>query len=491
MLKKLFKDKFNIGLVLVLLLSVILRFYNYQNRWGLAYDQARDTIVSLFAINSHQVPLLGPFSSAGQFVYGPQWFWIIMLFQSFSKNFLILPWILQSILYVFVVYLAFLIGKHVEDKKLGLIFALFTCFSVGQIGQSVNLSSPSMVGVFSFVTFYFFVRYIKYYKKSDLFLTGFFLGNAVNIHFQAVGLTVLLPISIILGKRKLKDIVVLLLGFTLPFIPLIFFDLRSHFFESRNMLDYYLHGQYRIYVPNRWLTYVGVFWPNAWARVIGGKYIVGAGTIGLFTAIACISIYKRKITKSFLASIIVFLAIFIWLRNYRGPRYDSYLVFLHPLILLFSSWTAYSIYKINKILGALFIIVLIGFSLNLTFLEIKNASNLTSLEAIRVREVLQSKFPGQKFAVYDYEYKNVSYSLPLVLYLYVVNKIDDKGRKIGFTVTNEENASDTGIFLLLYGGKGWYQLVDLSSSSSADLSKHKWNFVNPSQIYKATENWYK
>ena len=43
---KIQKNWYLIALLLVIVLAFLLRFANYQNRWGLAYDQARDVIVA-------------------------------------------------------------------------------------------------------------------------------------------------------------------------------------------------------------------------------------------------------------------------------------------------------------------------------------------------------------------------------------------------------------------------------------------------------------
>ena len=142
----------------ILIFGFILRFYNYQNRWGLAYDQARDVLVSLFALNNNLIPATGPFSSAGQFVYGPQWFWIISFIYPHA---IVTPWIIQTLLYVFTIYVMFLIGKEIIGEKFGLLTAFFTAISISQTLQSTNLTSPSMVGIFSIFTTYFFIKYIE------------------------------------------------------------------------------------------------------------------------------------------------------------------------------------------------------------------------------------------------------------------------------------------------------------------------------------------
>src|SRR3989344_654878 len=102
------------AVVAVLALSAFLRFYDFSNRFGLAYDQARDVIVAREALRTFTIPMIGPFTSAGPFVYGPQWYWLLMLFVAVFPGALITPWIVQDILYVLSVFVMVLIGKEIS-----------------------------------------------------------------------------------------------------------------------------------------------------------------------------------------------------------------------------------------------------------------------------------------------------------------------------------------------------------------------------------------
>lgn len=52
------KNKVKVLLSLILILGSILRFYDFFNRWGLAYDQARDLIVASYALHNFTIPLI-------------------------------------------------------------------------------------------------------------------------------------------------------------------------------------------------------------------------------------------------------------------------------------------------------------------------------------------------------------------------------------------------------------------------------------------------
>lgn len=483
------------SLPLILCISFFLRFVNYGNRWGLAIDQSRDVTVSTFALTHHLIPIIGPFSSAGKFVYGPELYWLISLFVSVYPKEVLTPWIIQSLLFVFITFVMYLIGKEVFNKNFGLLLSFLTAISTSQLAQSTNLTSPSLAGIFSVFCLYFFVRFIKYSKKIDAFFLGFLVATTINIHFQAIGLLSFLLLAWLFGKKEFKQTFLMFLGFLLPFAPLMIFELKTNFFETRNVLDYYLYGQQKIYIPNRWLTYLGVFWPKSWAEIIGGNIIFGYLITGLAAIFFLYGILKRKISRETISIIIVFLVILTMLRYYKGIIFGGYLVFIHPLVLFITSWVLYEIYKIRKViaLGLLLAIVFVTFLADYNL--IVNATNKTAIVASTWQKQLIKKFPNQKFAVYNYKYFDPYLGYSLVMYLNAQGKIDDKGRKIG--VANFEGGignhpkmrSDLPV-LTKTENSGSYEIYDLDSSSSATLIKDEWLFINPSEIYKSTVEWY-
>jgi hypothetical protein len=74
--------------------------------WGFAYDQAHDSLVALHALAEHKISLVGPFSSAGAFQTGGQWYWIVMAGIFLFPFMFIGPWIfmvLWSVVFVIII----------------------------------------------------------------------------------------------------------------------------------------------------------------------------------------------------------------------------------------------------------------------------------------------------------------------------------------------------------------------------------------------------
>ncbi|MEK7450629.1 MAG: hypothetical protein AAB662_01675 [Patescibacteria group bacterium] len=482
---------FGTCILLIILLSVFLRFYNYENRWGLAYDQAHDAIVARYAVENHKIPLVGPFSSAGPFQTGGEWYWFIMAATFFSPNAVITPWVALTLLYTLFVLLIIFVGKELVNEKFGLIVGLLAAVSTAQIAQATNLTNQSPLAIIALGAIWSMIIYAKTKKLKYLFLLALFVSLASTIHLQGAALIVILPITIIFKRPPfVKGIIALLLGIFIPLVPIILFDLNNNFVNSHSMLQYYLYDQYKISLDvlgRRWLTYTGVFWPNIWSHVIGGNMITGyILTIGLFF-ITLYSFFKKRIQGKWCILLISFLLAVIVLRYTRTPLYDSYVVFLHPFIILLTGWLIYAVYKMKKSLGVLLLIVILAGSIIKDVRQIGNAENYTDFQVKNWKKTLISQFPSSKFALYDHQYKTVNKSLPLVLYLDSDRKISDNGLRIGMTF-----ATMSGEFKqpIIVGDKTGHQILDLSSSTSAQLKNDEWVFINPSAIYKSTEEWF-
>ncbi len=283
------KYRYSLTASLIILLSIVLRFVNYQNRWGLAYDQAHDAIVARYALQHWLVPLLGPFSSAGPFQTGGEWYWLIMIGTALFPWVVIGPWIFMTLLYVVFVVLIIVVGKEMFGYKFGLLAGIFAAVSTAEITQGTNLTNQSPQAIISLCAIWASVIFLKTRQRKYIFLVGLCIGVASSIHLQGVALGSLLLMTILISKQfDIKTIAVAFLGLCLPWVGVGVYDLQHQFFNTRNMLQYYFHDQYNISLDvlgRRWITYLGLFWPKMWGFVIGGNAILGYGQILCLTVV--------------------------------------------------------------------------------------------------------------------------------------------------------------------------------------------------------------
>ncbi len=490
--KKFFvKNWFTISLICLFLFSFSLRFYSYENRWGLALDQAHSALIARYALDSGEIPLVGPFSSAGPMQTGGEWYYFVMLGTIFNQNEVITPWIFLTLTYCLYAVLIALLGKELISKKFGILLGTLATVSTAQIAQGVNLTNQSPLALFSLFAIWSMVRFLKTKKLKYLFLLGFNVSFAITLHFQGVALLSLVIATIIIERVSFRGILATLSGLFVPMIPLLVFDLKNDFINSRNIIQYYLHDQYKISLDvlgRRWKTYAGIFWPNAWSHVIGGHLILGYVLIATLGLVTIYNFLKRNISKEWQIIITSFIAMVILVRYVRTPLYDSYVVFLHPFIFLLTGWVIYFLYQKNKIIAFSLFVLIVMFSLFKDKAELTySKANSSAISANSQVKLLKEKFPNQKFSIYSYKYQLSSENFILSLFLDAENLIDQKGRRVGLVIATE---SALTTFPAVKGEIPSQRLLDLNSSSSAQLLGSDFANVNPEQIYKMTQQWY-
>ncbi|HUV47159.1 MAG TPA: hypothetical protein VMW29_03425, partial [Candidatus Bathyarchaeia archaeon] len=122
--------------LLILFLALVLRFYNFPRRFFIYSDQARDALVARGALQHRVLPQVGSFSSAGPFVFGPIYYWILMLAYFIAPNFMLSPWVLFVFLDLALVLVMVKIGQALWQEKGGLIAGLMTALSPALISTS-------------------------------------------------------------------------------------------------------------------------------------------------------------------------------------------------------------------------------------------------------------------------------------------------------------------------------------------------------------------
>ncbi len=476
--------------VVIIFISIFLRFYDYSNRWGLAYDQANAAIIGRYALFNNQLPMLGPFSSAGPFQTGGEYYWLVMLGTAIYPFSVLSPWIALTGLSVLFVALLMLLGRKLENAQLGLVAGLLAAVSPGGISQAINLTNQSPLSFTSLLALFAMVWYLRTDQKRFLFFMGLFVGLGSSIHLQGAALIFLILISLLIKRPNLKGLIFLGLGLIIPWLPVLWVDFHNNFMNTHNMYYYYRYDQYNISLDvlgRRWLTYIGIFWPQAWANIVGGFDFTGYLLMGLTIIVTLVNGIKQRISKEWIAIIGSFLCAILMLRYVHTPLFDSYLVFLHPIIFLITAWSICLLIKKNKIIGIIVFMVVVGGSLQKDIINIIDAKNRSAERIEEWIHVLSTKHPNEKFAVYNYNNSASSVSISLSLFLSNDGKIDDNGLRIGAIDATDEATLKHPI---IYRRKDDFILLDLSGSSSADLLYDKWTFMNPSSIYNQTEYWF-
>jgi len=391
---------------LIVVLAVFFRIFKYTERIKIIADHSRDVQVATYAGDNLKFPLTGNFASAGPFFYGPWWYYFLEVV-SFIPIGTLKFWYIATTLSLFFIFLIFKLGQEIENKFLGILAALFAAVSPAQIQNSLGVWNPSITPLLVLLSLFFAVRSIKNAKFYNLFFVSFFTVLAFTIHFQNILILPIIPITMAIvyfkfrHRKKLSwPLLFLIIGAFIPLIPLIYFDMTNHWFNSRNFLIYLLVDQYKIWVPNRWLTYATIYWPQTVSYIIGGSVVLSF--VLIFSIGSLVLINLKKVTKNtpfFLIAITFFIEIILF-RYYRGERvlYLSY--FSHPTLFILSAWAVYKIIRINRLIGFVFLLLITFFTVNRVMLDIhSDAINLGGVEALK--KDIYNTFPSSTFNIWE------------------------------------------------------------------------------------------
>ncbi len=497
MIKDLFrKYRYPLSILVVLLIAFLTRFYNFHQHYGLGGDDARDVMIAREALQRHEVPLIGSFSSAGPFVFGPLFYWTIMASILVLPFPFISPWIVIGSMSIVTILILMRASYLIAGERFALLTGILAATSPQMISRALSLGQHSYI---SFIASLLILNYILLWQRKKIkygIFIGLCLGIGLSMHYQAINLLIFIPATLLVPgielRRKIRMIVGLTVALLIPSLPIIFWDAQQSFANTRNILDYLLIGQYRLYVPNSWKLFLSQYFPTYWSFVLGAFK-----PIGILLMISTGLFILRQVIKKQLPSVltmisVVFLCMVIVNRYYHGERSEGYLLYLQPFIILLTSYCIYLLiaktrypdwYDILVRTGGIMLLflALIG---NLVYLQ-KHIQYKSTVGAIEksVAE-LKHKYPNTKFSVYDYGWQSGNWSQSLSFILERENLIDKKGMPIGFNCI--KGCTETYPVITDIAGA---PVVDLREAQ--DLNSKTWMNVNQSSLYDDLMSWTK
>ena len=416
---------------LVGLIAIILRFYNYANRWVLNQDQARDAVIGLYGLRNGLWPEIGPPSSAGPYNFGPWYYYVIMFWEK------IIPtingsWIGFGIMSVTSVIFYYLAG--------GWIAGLLAAVATGAVQNSPDMLNTVLVGWAAALVWWSTKKMIDSKNWRWGILVGFGVGLAINFHYQALGLLAI-PLMIFISKKlNLKDGLAMAIGLVTSFIPIIIFDIQRNGVWIKSVIEYYTVGVKKFYVPVRWLTEIRDFWPQLFGSVTVGINWFGYIWLILGLLVLGVIIKKRKkINKFWWILALSFLIQIGLMRMYKGVRSKEYLIAFHGYIILFCSWIITEWYKLNKYLG---VIILGGV---LVLAGINNWKNIYEHQSqakiiLEIKKEIDEKI---KYPIVIEHFKESDMvSMPLFYLYYRENRINNDGVIISICDGNKYECPD-------------------------------------------------
>lgn len=488
------KEKLQFYILLgILLLGAFLRFYNYPYRYSLGEETIRDAVIGIEGARELQFPLTGSFSSLGPFTFGPWYAYQLIIFYLIVP-FVYSPWIYLSIISVAYIFIMYKIGKILSGDIFALVLAFLAAISPAQIISATHLTSHNNTNLFAALSIWIFLILLaKNKSKWWSLLWGFIIGVGMNLHFQMSGLLIL-PLILLLYKRKYINFAYNALGVIISFIPMLVFEMNNHWFTTRNIFFYLTEGRKAIYVPNRWLFYVRDFWPAFWSDALGVPVWFGYIIIILFTVSLIWLGWKRKISRNLTILISALLFNFILLRYYWGPRFFGYLNFLRPFVFIFTAFAIVNLKYKRAYIGLILLPFIIFFSYPRVMSELSQDS-FSRLIKDRVIE-LEQKYPNKKFTLYTCAKKHTGFYnssiFSILFFLELENKLSDNGIKVAVKDDCEDPLNELAErekYPILSRINN-IAIMDFSSASNSAILEAGWKSLTFAGMYDRYARWW-
>lgn len=236
--------KKNKAVILIILCAIFLRMWRLGDFAMFLADQGRDAIIIKRIVMLEHLPLIGPPSSIGQVYLGPFFYYLVAPFLLlFALNPLGLVFGV-SLLSIVGIVLGYFVVRKILKENAALVFLVLSVFSYHLIWAARFSWNPNLLPVFAFFTLYFLHKALETKKIIYSVLYGAFFGLSFQLHHLAAFLGAPIAISFIYAfireKKKaalLSSPFIAIASFLLISSPLILFDLKHDFLNTKNLIS--------------------------------------------------------------------------------------------------------------------------------------------------------------------------------------------------------------------------------------------------------------
>jgi len=352
-------------LILILFLSLVLRFYKISTLFPFNGDVAWDFLSAGSFLKGGSFPLVGISSSVPWLHQGAFFTYILIIILGIFKGNPVAPVFFTSALGVFTTFLIYFVGKKIFSKEVGLWSALFYAVSPLSVFFNRFPYHLSPIAILSFLFFWSLFKGIKENPKIFI-LSSLLLG--ILLQFELSNL-VLLPVLLICFWRERKEIpiktvILSIFSFIFPWLPKIIYDFSHGFTQTLGYFAWVGHKMIPIGSLDLGKSIAEPLIPNLklffqfLAKAVFPVNVYISTTVFILFLILLVLHLKTKERKYDDSVLILILTLVIPIICFliMGSPSESYLPVLFPgLSLLFG----FTVEKLSKIIKPVMVILLV------------------------------------------------------------------------------------------------------------------------------------
>jgi len=401
---RIFKNKKLLFLLLLILVGGFLRLYRLKELMTYLGDEGRDMLIVADIIQGKNFPFIGPPTSIGKLYLGPIYYYLITPFAWIFKMSPIGPAVFVVLLGLLTILLIYLVGSKYFNEKTGLFAAGLYTVSPLIVKFSRSSWNPNPMPFFSLV-FLLSLYYWQEKKQSKyLFFAIIAFAIMLQLHYMAILLTpflVFVFFKIGTKQQNKKTIIISSLIFILLLSPLLIFDLKHNFVNTKGIIEIFQQrsgegfnffevlSRARDRIRQLFSLFLGFSereWRNNLVVILTVLYVF----INWFK--------QKKITR------LIIYGWFMWglltIGLYRGSVYPHYLGFLFIMPALLMGHLLDAIYQFNtktKILGLIFFLLLETWMLKITWKDLSRPPVLNVNLVQKIVKLIGEESNGKDF----------------------------------------------------------------------------------------------
>ena len=364
----------------ILLPVVFLRFFKLAEFAMFLGDQGRDAIIIKRIITLEHFPAIGPPSSLGQIYLGPFYYYLIAPFLFLSRFNPVGPALGVALISIIGIIISYFVVKHETNFKTALVFFIFSAFSAVNIQFSRFSWNPNLLPIFSFFTLYFFYKLLTDKNKFYALASGAFLSFSIQLHHLAFLLFLPIVLSYLsfraksrnllytdvkkisprasLGRNDIEKIFISLISFLFFSLPLLIFDLRHQFLNSKNLIKFFLEGNPTDHEQfiSRFLATIQPFFSYVFQLNLNNLFAFFLFLIILYSLLNKFFFNKNLFILIHCLNFILFITIFSVFNvsrnaHYFGPIYLSFFFILSLLLINLTNKKNYQFLLVPAVLA--------------------------------------------------------------------------------------------------------------------------------------------
>ena len=250
-----------LSLFILIIFGGFLRLYKIKTLGTFHSDQAIELTHTLEILRG-KLRLIGIKTSISEVHNGAVMYYLLAPLLWLFKYDPVAGGILQSLLSLATIPLIFILGKKMANNLTGLMAAFFVAISPLLISYSRQTLLAFYPLFFSALILLILNSLLEKFSLKKTFLLGLLLGFSLQIHYLTITWFFLALISpYFLFKKKKKKLfpffILLISGFIAGLLPLIIFELRHDFFNTRMLFSYFQENTSTAFSQQYFLK----FWP--------------------------------------------------------------------------------------------------------------------------------------------------------------------------------------------------------------------------------------